>query len=48
VGFPTLRLVRIAIGSLDIFSLGLTPGDSVDVATDAPFKPAQHARRTHK
>jgi 23S rRNA pseudouridine2457 synthase len=48
VGFPTLRLVRVAIGSLDIFSLGLTPGESVDVPTDAPWKPAMHARRTLK
>ncbi|POR48130.1 23S rRNA pseudouridine2457 synthase [Paraburkholderia eburnea] len=48
VGFPTLRLVRVAIGSLDIFSLGLAPGDSVDVPTEAPWKPASHARRTHK
>jgi 23S rRNA pseudouridine2457 synthase len=48
VGFPTLRLVRVAIGSLDIFSLGLAPGESVDVSTDAPWKPAMHARRTHK
>ncbi|NIE67691.1 pseudouridine synthase [Burkholderia sp. Ax-1719] len=48
VGFPTLRLVRVAIGSLDIFSLGLTPGESVDVPVDAPWKPAMHARRAHK
>lgn len=48
VGFPTLRLVRVAIGSLDIFSLGLTPGDSVDVPVDAPWKPATHAPRAHK
>jgi 23S rRNA pseudouridine2457 synthase len=48
VGFPTLRLVRVAIGSLDIFSLGLAPGESVDVPVDAPWTPAMHARRTHK
>ncbi|WP_322053687.1 pseudouridine synthase [Paraburkholderia bannensis] len=48
VGFPTLRLVRVAIGSLDIFSLGLAPGDSVDVPTDSPWKPTMHARRAHK
>ncbi len=48
VGFPTLRLVRVAMGSLDIFSLGLAPGDSVDVPVDAPWKPAMHARRAHK
>lgn len=43
VGFPTLRLVRVAIGALDIFSLDLAPGDSIDVPTDAPW---QSARRT--
>jgi 23S rRNA pseudouridine2457 synthase len=43
VGFPTLRLVRVAIGALDIFSLGIAPGESVDVPTDAPW---QRARRT--
>ncbi|WP_027817525.1 pseudouridine synthase [Paraburkholderia bannensis] len=48
VGFPTLRLVRVAIGSLDIFSLGLAPGDSVDVPADAPWKPAMHARHARK
>jgi 23S rRNA pseudouridine2457 synthase len=48
VGFPTLRLVRVAIGSLDIFSLGLAPGESVDVPVDAPWKPAMPTRHTHK
>jgi 23S rRNA pseudouridine2457 synthase len=38
VGFPTLRLVRVAIGALDIFSLGLAPGASVEVPTDAPWQ----------
>ncbi len=38
VGFPTLRLVRVGIGALDIFSLGLQPGESVDVPTDAPWQ----------
>jgi len=40
VGFPTLRLVRVAIGSLDIFSLGLAPGESAEVPTDAPWQRA--------
>jgi 23S rRNA pseudouridine2457 synthase len=48
VGFPTLRLVRVAIGSLDIFSLGLTPGASIEVPTDAPWRPVMHARTAHK
>ncbi|MFP6558221.1 pseudouridine synthase [Paraburkholderia sp. B3] len=43
VGFPTLRLVRVAIGALDIFSLDLAPGASIEVPTDAPW---QSARRT--
>ncbi|MDR5778631.1 pseudouridine synthase [Caballeronia sp. LZ065] len=38
VGFPTLRLVRVAIGALDIFALGLAPGQSVDVAPAAPWQ----------
>ncbi|WP_322015900.1 pseudouridine synthase [Paraburkholderia sp. J12] len=38
VGFPTLRLVRVAIGALDIFSLNLAPGASVDVPADAPWQ----------
>lgn len=51
VGFPTLRLVRVAIGSLDIFSLGLAPGASVEVPTDAPWRraiPATPTRTAHK
>ena len=48
VGFPTLRLVRVAIGSLDIFSLGLTPGASVEVPTDAPWRRATPTRGAHK
>ncbi|WP_322049164.1 pseudouridine synthase [Paraburkholderia sp. J67] len=48
VGFPTLRLVRVAIGSLNIFSLGLAPGESTDVPTDAPWKPSTHPRRDLK
>lgn len=38
VGFPTLRLVRIAIGALDIFTLGLAPGQSVEVPPAAPWQ----------
>jgi 23S rRNA pseudouridine2457 synthase len=38
VGYPTLRLVRAAIGALDIFSLGLAPGESMDVPTNAPWQ----------
>jgi 23S rRNA pseudouridine2457 synthase len=42
VGFPTLRLVRVAIGEVDIFSLGVAPGAWIDIPTDAPW---QRARR---
>ncbi|WP_201303968.1 pseudouridine synthase [Burkholderia sp. 8Y] len=38
VGFPTLRLVRVAIGALDVFSLGLAPGESVDVPARSPWQ----------
>ena len=48
VGFPTLRLVRVAIGSLDIFSLGLAPGASVEVPIDAPWRRTTPMRSTHK
>jgi 23S rRNA pseudouridine2457 synthase len=37
VGYPTLRLVRIAIGALDIFTLELEPGASVEVDARAPW-----------
>lgn len=38
VGFPTLRLVRAGIGALDIFSLGLQPGESVELPLKAPWE----------
>ncbi|MEX3637047.1 pseudouridine synthase [Paraburkholderia sp. BR14320] len=37
VGFPTLRLVRVGIGALDIFSLGLQPGESIELRANAPW-----------
>lgn len=37
VGYPTLRLVRVGVGALDIFSLGLQPGDSTGLPHDAPW-----------
>jgi 23S rRNA pseudouridine2457 synthase len=37
VGFPTLRLVRVGIGALDIFSLGLQPGASLELPPQAPW-----------
>ncbi|MBV8260724.1 MAG: pseudouridine synthase, partial [Paraburkholderia sp.] len=45
VGYPTLRLVRVAIGALDIFSLGLAPGESIDVPSNAPW---QNTPNKHK
>lgn len=44
VGFPTLRLVRVAIGAIDIFALGLQPGECVNLSPDAPWQPPR-ARR---
>jgi 23S rRNA pseudouridine2457 synthase len=37
VGFPTLRLVRVGIGGLDLFALGLAPGAWRDVPSQAPW-----------
>ncbi|ACC69756.1 pseudouridine synthase [Paraburkholderia phymatum] len=37
VGFPTLRLVRVGVGALDIFSLGLQPGESIGLSPRAPW-----------
>ncbi|MFT0168924.1 pseudouridine synthase [Paraburkholderia mimosarum] len=45
VGYPTLRLVRVAIGALDIFSLGLAPGESTEVSSSAPW---QNTPKKHK
>ncbi len=38
VGYPTLRLVRVSVGALDIFALGLQPGDTVEVDARAPWR----------
>ena len=37
VGYPTLRLVRVGIGALDIFSLGLAPGAAIELPPSAPW-----------
>ncbi|MGF6724054.1 23S rRNA pseudouridine2457 synthase [Paraburkholderia sp. GAS41] len=37
VGFPTLRLVRVGIGALDIFALGLEPGATLELPQRAPW-----------
>lgn len=31
VGYSTLRLVRVGIGALDLFALGLAPGDTLEL-----------------
>jgi 23S rRNA pseudouridine2457 synthase len=36
VGYPTLRLVRVGIGALDLFALGLAPGDTLALPPRAP------------
>ncbi|QND95740.1 hypothetical protein SY91_03179 [Burkholderia cenocepacia] len=44
VGFPTLRLVRVGIGALDIFALGIAPGETIALPPRAPwdgFAPAR-------
>ena len=37
VGFPTLRLVRVGVGALDLFSLGLAPGEWRTLPPSAPW-----------
>ncbi|KVP55047.1 pseudouridine synthase [Burkholderia ubonensis] len=37
VGFPTLRLVRVGIGSLDIFALGIAQGETITLPPRAPW-----------
>jgi 23S rRNA pseudouridine2457 synthase len=37
VGYPTLRLVRVGIGALDVFSLGLAPGSSINLPARSPW-----------
>jgi 23S rRNA pseudouridine2457 synthase len=37
IGYPTLRLVRVGIGALDLFALGLQPGESVALPPRAPW-----------
>lgn len=37
VGFPTLRLVRVGVGALDLFALGLAPGEWTTLTPRAPW-----------
>ena len=37
VGFPTLRLVRVGIGKLDLFRLSLAPGSWLEIPPRAPW-----------
>jgi 23S rRNA pseudouridine2457 synthase len=48
VGFPTLRLVRAAIGKLELLTLALPPGQWCDLPPRAPWDglpPRWHAKR---
>lgn len=38
IGHPTLRLVRVGIGALDLFALGLQPGESMAIDAEAPWQ----------
>jgi 23S rRNA pseudouridine2457 synthase len=38
VGFPTLRLVRVGIGALDLLALGLAPGAWRELPPRAPWE----------
>jgi 23S rRNA pseudouridine2457 synthase len=33
-----LRLVRVGVGALDIFSLGLQPGETIELPSRAPWE----------
>ncbi|SOY50987.1 pseudouridine synthase [Cupriavidus taiwanensis] len=48
VGFPTLRLIRVAIGAIDLRALGLAPGQSCEVPlADAGLALATPAARAN-
>jgi 23S rRNA pseudouridine2457 synthase len=34
IGHPTLRLMRISIGAIDLFRLGIAPGMSIEIEAD--------------
>ena len=38
VGYPTLRLIRVSVGALDIFKLDLAPGESLEVDPESPWR----------
>lgn len=44
VGFPTLRLVRVGIGALDLFALDLAPGATLELPARAPWDGFAQAR----
>ena len=59
VGFPTLRLIRTKIGSIDVVKLGLKPGDQIeiepllypdfkDVPADKPYEGRSFAKKSPK
>jgi 23S rRNA pseudouridine2457 synthase len=38
VGHPTLRLIRVAVGAVDLLTLALAPGQHCVLAPDAPWR----------
>jgi 23S rRNA pseudouridine2457 synthase len=38
VGHPTLRLIRVGVGMLDLLALGLAPGETRDLPLHAPWE----------
>lgn len=59
VGFPTLRLIRTKIGSIDVVKMGLKPGQQVeiepllypdfkDVPADKPYEGRSFAKKSNK
>ncbi|MCY0388783.1 pseudouridine synthase [Robbsia sp. Bb-Pol-6] len=46
IGHPTLRLVRVGIGALDLFAMGLRPGESTVLPATAPWGELSEPRAT--
>jgi 23S rRNA pseudouridine2457 synthase len=45
IGHPTLRLMRICIGAIDLFQLGIAPGMSIEIEADRlDFAPKKQKR----
>jgi 23S rRNA pseudouridine2457 synthase len=51
IGCPTLRLMRVAIGRLDLFSLAIQPGEWLNLSAEqvaSLFEPASKSLRIPK